>query len=554
MLSTLQAEIQVMYDLDFDERIQMTPRERSIQMITQYLSSHGLDNPRMNIKSALGLLAFAEQDGIRWRQGYIENFVHLAGFLNSQIEESPDFKRLSMGTRRNLTIGAKGIQLQVLEAEEKLSSFDLDMWEETAKTNGNPVYQSYNAFRQFLITHYTKTYGSWPPNHANRDWLNRKVILALQEDFGSLYDYLVNRDVVWDSREERPGKKWMMQHQKNSEDFRADFPELELTDMLVTFDTRHGFEHIPHPYPLLPREVRTSSGEKQTKRKLFGLKKSKGESTRDAKAHLQLSIVFGDATNIERLEASFGGFTLIDAFERFELATDVHRTTPRDARLGRWILLYGILQVLSRLSVDVAGLRFKENVPYFLCADMKRCPEWVTNGHVETIEASQQRSYCWTRSWSTKRTKSEAVELEASSIPLGGELEGVTNLTMLDGTTMQSPIAPLDGPTMLNNDIQRISEKIDELGRIRVHERRIENEKMKREDVVKFPQRNDFRRDDGLQRNNSFCTNDSFRLTESEYQRPLVPVRNPLRSNAGPQGYGSRLEQYPDEKGEWTLG
>ncbi|KAJ4293088.1 hypothetical protein N0V90_008370 [Kalmusia sp. IMI 367209] len=464
MLNTLQPEIQVMYDLDHNEQSRMTSRERSVQMITNYLTQHKLDDVRNSIKLAISLLAWAEQDSVRWRQGYLESFVHLAGILNPQVEELPDFKRLSIATRRNLGIAAKTLQLRVMEAEEKLGGFDFDdMWPDLGKAAGTPVYQSYQAFRQFLINYLTKIYGNWPPNQG-QTWLNRKIVLDLQRDFGILYDYLVNRDVIWDVREERPGNKWQMVHLK-TEDFRANVPELSLSDILVTWDNKHGYAHIPHAYPLLPRDVpQTRAAQKKG---LFGgLKKSKNDTTKDAKTHLQLSIVFSDATNIEKLDSSFSGNLLIDTFEKFELGADLKTTTPREARLGRWVLLHGILQVLSTLSVDVQSLKYTDGVRYFLCTDVKRCPEWVTNGQTDLLAASQERSWCWQRSWDPTPIKGEPIELEASS-----RLPAMTE--ELDSTT-------LDGATMLNNEIRRIGEKIDNIGITaqRELEMRRENEKM----------------------------------------------------------------------------
>lgn len=137
MLTTLQAEIQVMYDLDHHERSRLTPRERSVQMITNYLTEHKLDDVRNSIKLAINLLAWAEQDNVRWRQGYLESFVHLAGILNPQIEALSEFQRLSIATRRNLSIAAKTLQLRVIEAEEKLVTFDFDdIWPDRAKAAG----------------------------------------------------------------------------------------------------------------------------------------------------------------------------------------------------------------------------------------------------------------------------------------------------------------------------------------------------------------------------------------------------------------------------------
>ncbi|KAH8698100.1 hypothetical protein GQ44DRAFT_779257 [Phaeosphaeriaceae sp. PMI808] len=471
MINTLQLQIEAMYSFD-DDPSGMTPRERSIQMITNYLGQHGIDDVRKSIKSAMCLLAWSEQENVRWRQGYLENFVHLAGVMIPELEEVSEFKRLSVVTRRNLGIATKTLQLHVIEAEEKLATFDFsDFWEDSTRLVNNPVFQSYQAFRTFLVKHYTRNYGAWPPAN-DKTWLNRKIVLALQEDFGSLYDYLVDRDVLWNPREERSTRKWEMAHRKN-ESFKADVPELGVTDLLVRFDAKFNYSHIPHPYPLLPREIPKAAKEKEKKSIFSSLKKDKNKDTaKDAKAHLQLSILFSDATNIEKLDVNFNGSALIDKFEQFEMTTDLKQATPREARLGRWVLLYGILQALSTLSVDVQGLKHTDGVRYFLCTDLKRCPEWVSNGQTEYLEASQQRSWCWQRGWDPAPTQTAPVELEATPAyehaPTHHTLE-FRNTRAEQEINMQESRAPLnlekslDGATLMENDIHRINEKISDL-------------------------------------------------------------------------------------------
>lgn len=307
MLKSLQSEIDTRYELDDQNQPKSKSQGRSVQMIINYLGQYGIDDVRSSIKSAMCLLAWSEQENVKWRQGYLEYFVHLAGVMIPELEEVPEFKRLSIVTRRNLGIAGKTLQLRVMEAEERLASFDFaDFWEDNPKVVNNPVYLSYQAFRRFLIGHYTHNYGNWPPT-SNKTWLNRKIVLALQEDFGSLYDYLVNRDVVWNPREERASRKWEMAHRKN-EDFKADVPELGITDVLVRYDAKFGYAHIPHPYPLLPRDIPKTTKDKEKKSFFSSLKKDKSkDATVDAKANLQLSILFSDATNIEKLDVNFNG-------------------------------------------------------------------------------------------------------------------------------------------------------------------------------------------------------------------------------------------------------
>ncbi|OCK78497.1 hypothetical protein K432DRAFT_301892 [Lepidopterella palustris CBS 459.81] len=512
MLSTLQPEIEIMYDLDHDENSQMSSRMRSVQIITQYLTSRRLDDVRNSIKRALGLIAWAEQDTVRWEEGYTESFVHLVGMMSPQIEELPEFRRLSIVTRRNLGMSANALQLKLMEAEEKLSTFDFaEMWEEPFNTDSNPVYKSFTAFRQFLATFYTAVYGSWPPKQG-KNWLSRRMVMSLQEDFGSLYDYLVNRDVIWDSQEERPGKKWQMAKVASSpDDFFADCPDLPLTDMLIGFDNRHGFLHIPRPYPLLPRTV--ASRKAPQKKSLFSsFKRSKNDPHTDAKTHLQLSIVFSDATNIQKLGVSFTSNSLIDHFERYELNADLKGVSPRDARLGRWILLYGVLQVLSQLSVDTKGLRYADGVQYFLCADIKRCPPWeTTNERPIMTEASQLGSWCWQRRWDESRSTSR------QSPNIISELEDSSDV-----------IGELDG-NGLNRDLQRVGEKIAAFGKVREAQRASEYERL-----------------NGLEFGDAKWMNGSSspRDPAAEFDKPRVPPRSPMRASRSNQG--SRLSERPE--------
>jgi hypothetical protein len=86
---------------------------------------------------------------------------------------------------------------------------------------------------------------------------------------------------------------------------------------------------------------------------------------------------------------------LIDYFERHEKGVELKGVSPREARLGRWVLLYAALQVLSQLSVDNKGLKYTNGVDYLLCSSIKKCPPWDPNGRLPVSEASQQDSYCW---------------------------------------------------------------------------------------------------------------------------------------------------------------
>ncbi len=146
------------------------------------------------------------------------------------------------------------------------------------------------------------------------------------------------------------------------------------------------------------------------------------------------------------------------------------------------MLLYGVLQVLSTLSVDVQGIRYKDEVPYFLCTDLKRCPEWVTVRQTARLEANQQRSWCWQRAWDPTPQHTGPIELDASSMASRNSLSRQNSREQLTqrnrsysnfsarGHPTPPPAHPLPAPppqhdsnVLLANDIRRIGEKLDEI-------------------------------------------------------------------------------------------
>jgi hypothetical protein len=50
-----------------------------------------------------------------------------------------------------------------------------------------------------------------------------------------------------------------------------------------------------------------------------------------------------------------------------------------EGRLGRWIIIYCTMQLLSKVTVDIRGLRYTSGVEYSLDADLDGTPPWNTS-------------------------------------------------------------------------------------------------------------------------------------------------------------------------------
>ncbi|TDZ34548.1 hypothetical protein C8035_v010820 [Colletotrichum spinosum] len=369
----------------------------NVGMILNYLSARGIDDVRNDPETAVSLLAWAEGQTVRWEEGWRESFLHCAG-LYTHLEQCADFNQLTPITRALLERACLETQLRVQAAEERLAEFQYgDMW--PVGVNG-PARAAAERLQKFLLSHYSRVHGCWPPpqktglpdSEGEDMWLTRTVAHSLQKDFGALYDYLVNRDITWDMSEARSGRKWMMQSEKDK-GFDADV-DLPMTDILVEYDNKLRFPHIPHPYPLVPESIMPAAKETSMFKKK-GASSASSSGGRAGAMERRVQLAYTEATNIYILGSDFTQSDLIDTFVKFEKSDGITEVDPAVARRGRWVLIYGILQTLASVSADAPNIRYGDDVTYHLSPRLKgtRVPPWKGSG---APEASHELSHCWT--------------------------------------------------------------------------------------------------------------------------------------------------------------
>jgi hypothetical protein len=359
-------------------------------MIIEYIMAKGIDDVRENPSVAAAVLAWSETQAVRWEEGWREAYVHSAG-MYSRLEATADFKFVTPITRALLERASLEIQVRVQSCEDRLSDFDFrDMWP-MMSSQPPPARSSFERLRKFFTQYYLDAFGIWPPAApaGEEQWLTRNLTQKLQKDFGALYDYLVNREVTWDCSEERSGRKWNIVHAGNRS-FDADTFDLPFTDLLVAFDNRHKYPHIPHPYPLVPDSIPV----KNSKDNLFKASK-KTPKPDDKIAEKRAALAYTESTNIYLLGSDFVNNDMVDAFVRFEKADRAAEVDPFAARRGRWVLIYGILQTLASVSVDTPNLRHTDDVSYHLNPRLRGTPPW-RGAQQNMEEANHVGSYCWT--------------------------------------------------------------------------------------------------------------------------------------------------------------
>lgn len=391
------------------------------QIIT-YLSSRAIDDMRNDVESAVGILAWAERPGVRWSEGWREAFLHCAGMYRDGrgsngcggLDRCADWKYVTPQTRALLERSWLEMRLKVQTAEERLTDFTLpDIWAagtasefRTAPPVGSAKATA-ERFQKMLIAHYTRVYGSWPParpaptTEDEEAWLTRSVARDLQRDFGALYDYLVDREVVWDVSEARAGRKWMMVSTGWNKGFDADVPGMPMTDIIIEFDNRMRIPHIPHPHPLLPSSIPPQTPGPTPGGMFRTASSTSVQQKQQAGRERRVALAYTESTNLDALDTSAPSPSdLVDAFSRFEKSDAVAEVDPAMARRGRWVLLYGILQALAPVSVDAPRMKYCEGVSYHLSARLKR-PTWskdrgANNASALFGEVRHDMSHCWT--------------------------------------------------------------------------------------------------------------------------------------------------------------
>lgn len=317
----------------------------------RYLIKNNFHNVSNDPAAAAGLLAWIENHQIKWPEGWREAFVHCVGMYHD-LRDVPETRNISYPSRILLERSYLELQARIEACQSRLSVFSFDdLWL-------NQVSPSTLLRRSF------KAYKGWPPGATsgkNERWLTRELVQRLQSDFGSLYDYLVDRNRRWDKTIE-PKIRAQVDVDCQDEDF-------SLTSLLLVFDKKHKYPHLPYPYPLLPASAADLFEGKPLKQSIFSTKAKKME-----KRNVHSCIEVSNSPLVGAVETITN--SLVEAFLRFEKTDLVSEANPREVRQGRWILLYGVLQVLAMVSVDTPSLSFKDT-PYFLNPRLRGYPPWL---------------------------------------------------------------------------------------------------------------------------------------------------------------------------------
>jgi hypothetical protein len=210
-------------------------------------------------------------------------------------------------------------------------------------------------FRSFLHTYYVEKFGYWPPPKGSV--FSKSLCKSMYFDFRSLYDFLVDLSSTDSLQDQKPASGGVCVLQN-----------------VQAFDLRHKYIPLPHPNPLLP-EFSSDPHRSNSQRSLLNFKLA----TRQAKTERYISnrdALFA-ATN--STDSTVVNSPLVKAYRRFERQCTLRpeeKISMSDGRKVRWMLIYGIIQMLVSVIRAPKEVRDVDTPTYPLCCLVATTLPW----------------------------------------------------------------------------------------------------------------------------------------------------------------------------------
>nr|POE45831.1 hypothetical protein CFP56_77517 [Quercus suber] len=305
---------------------------------------------------ALACLTLAEH--ARMRDLWVDSFVHCVGQCQD-LSQSPEYEAVSQKTKALILRAALEMDLRIERVLRALGSF----LEEELGTEylglSKPARDHLDRFRSFLNTYYVEKLGYFPPQ--GNSVFNKRMWTKMHNSFHALYEYLVDTDSVTDLSSIRGmnGGICVMQN-------------------VLAFDQRHDYAPLLHPLPLLPAVSISKPALKRSEsaqRSLRNFRLVRFDSTSEQQLQSSDQESLNSATNT--LDPTLMEYPLIQEFQRFERQRLEEKLSIAEARKVRWLLIYGILQMLTSITRAPPEVRDVEASPYPLCVSLTGCPPWT---------------------------------------------------------------------------------------------------------------------------------------------------------------------------------
>ncbi|KAI3331905.1 hypothetical protein HD806DRAFT_478654 [Xylariaceae sp. AK1471] len=440
-----------------------------------FIEQMALADVRQSREKTLESLILGER--MRSMELYNEAFAHAVGKYSAMRElRSPLWEQMSPSTRQRLERAHIDLVGRQHGVNNRLEAFDFPaLFSGTANSTSSVEYKdvkfntwkkSLGRMRQFVMSYYKSSFGSWPPkarskkNPFTESGLNRQVLKILYSDFCALYDLLVDRESLTTRMIDQSADDIANDHQNSRGS--------AMRKMLTEFD-----QSSPPVLPPIPFDLPKLPDMASVQENFHDLSPKEQAKLAKGLQEYQILLILNKAYDFDTVSLRI---PFLEQFKEFELKEAKGKTTAEmaDHRLGYWLFLYVVIQSLPMLVVDAPGLKFTEGVEYFLCQPPKGSLPWMEDapavrkrwyevagggGLVELsedavqfgIEGIYHRSHCWlaAKRWELGDYAGPPPPLNESLSPLAAPRSVFEDMD--PGVTASPPLmprseSPLTGP------------------------------------------------------------------------------------------------------------
>ncbi|KAF1991973.1 hypothetical protein K402DRAFT_416470 [Aulographum hederae CBS 113979] len=299
---------------------------------------------------ALAILNYAEH--FQLYDLWIDAFAHCVG-MNDTLATSSEFESVPRVTKALITRAYLEMDLHLERVAKAMSNFLEDDLSAAYLGLSQGARAHLDRFRTFLHTYYVEKFGYWPPPKGSQ--FPKSLYKSMYFDFRNLYDFLVDTTSSEALELQRPATGGICVLQN-----------------VQAFDQRHKYTALPHPLPLEPNAPpEPSKRQSRGFSMMFGSKQSKTDRYMSVRASLSAATNTGD---VEVMSSH-----LVRAYKRFEAewsSRQEEKVSVVDARKVRWLLIYGIVQMLISIIRAPKEVRDTDGPSYALCCLVPDSPPW----------------------------------------------------------------------------------------------------------------------------------------------------------------------------------
>lgn len=344
--------------------------------LLDYCQEQGYLDFSENVDYALASLYLAEQ--ARISSIWVDAFAHCCG-MQDRLDGSLDASGLSGSANDMINKSALDMELHISEVTKALGEFLEDDLGPDYLGLSKPLRAHLDRFRSYLHVYYVNQVGYFPPD-PNDPW-DKKMWCSMYDDFRCLYEYLADTASSVDptSNHGLNGGLCVMQN-------------------VQAFDERHGHTPLPHPLPLVP-EVPTRKRNAEGQRSLRGFKLGRSEAAPGTTSPEKQAMAQASNSS-NRLVSN----RLVREYTHFERQKLEEKVSITEARKVRWLLVYGVLQMLISITRAPTEVQDTDSSSYPLCIPTTSCtPPWV-QAMAESYNADEHAARLSAEMESVKKT------------------------------------------------------------------------------------------------------------------------------------------------------